>query len=350
MPQPELKSIIKDYTKKQNQILDNRPKNTNLLTLDHIGNVIKGLPTNNLNMRYEPKQYLEEYMFHNYDHLLPIPKSERVSSGSLSEDIRNELLKLQQLREKQMVERIFFKKIMANQKILKGYNEDFYPFSFDECILRRKENVTYKIIFWNYLREINLITNVIFDENFLESRYLKIILLGFSIYSMIFFNLLLYSDIYINDFYLHKGRYNFFFQITKSLFSTLITAVLVKLMSLLLSSKNRLRKIIINRKYETDNDYIHDYKIILIILIIKIIIFYLILICFILFGWFYYICFGITYKHSEKYVLVGTAFSLLIYEILSIGVVALVSGFKYSSIKSQSRGLYEFMSIVNYFL
>ena len=161
-------------------------------------------------MRYEPKQYLEEYMFHNYDHLLPIPKSERVSSGSLSEDIRNELLKLQQLREKQMVERIFFKKIMANQKILKGYNEDFYPFSFDECILRRKENVTYKIIFWNYLREINLITNVIFDENFLESRYLKIILLGFSIYSMIFFNLLLYSDIYINDFYLHKGRYNFF--------------------------------------------------------------------------------------------------------------------------------------------
>ena len=116
MPHPELKSIIKDYTKKQNQILDNRPKNTNLLTLDHIGNVIKGLPTNNLNMRYEPKQYLEEYMFHNYDHLLPIPKSERVSSGSLSEDIRNELLKLQQLREKQMVERIFFKKIWQINK------------------------------------------------------------------------------------------------------------------------------------------------------------------------------------------------------------------------------------------
>ena len=66
--------------------------------------------------------------------------------------------------------------------------------------------------------------------------------------------------------------------------------------------------------------------------------------------WFYYICFGIAYKHSEKYVLVGTAFSLLFYEILSIGVVAIVSGFKYSSIKSQSRGLYDFMSIVNYFL
>ena len=32
--------------------------------------------------------------------------------------------------------------------------------------------------------------NVIFDENYLENRYLKIILLGFEFYSFIFFNLL----------------------------------------------------------------------------------------------------------------------------------------------------------------
>ena len=350
MPHPEIKNIIKDYSKKQNKILENNPINTNLLKLDQVGNVIKNLPTDNLNMKYEPKQYLNQYMFHNYDHLLPIPKSERVSSGSLSEDIKNELLKLQQLREKQMVERIFFKKIIANQKILKGYNEDFYPFTFDECILRRKENVTYKIIFWNYLREVNLIVNVIYDENYLDNRFLKIYLLGFSIYSMLFFNLLLYSDNYINDFYLHKGKYNFFFQITKSIFASLITVVIVKLISLLLSSKNRLRKIIINRKYESDKDYIHDYKIILIILAIKISLFFLILIAFLLIGWLYYICFSIPYPHSQKFVLVGTIFSFLIYEILSIGVVAIASGFKYSSIKSQSRGLYKAMSIVNLFL
>ena len=350
MPHPEIKSIMKDYSKKQNKILENKPINTNLLTLDKIGNVVKNMPTETLNMKYEPKQYLNQYMFHNYDHLLPIPKSERVSSGTLSEDIQNELLKLQQLREKQMVERIFFKKIIANQKILKGYNEDFYPFTFDECIIRRKENATYKIIFWNYLREVNLIVNVIYDENYLDNRYLKIYLLGFSIYCMLFFNLLLYSDNYINDFYLHKGKYNFFFQITKSIFASLITVIIVKLMSLLVSSKIRLRKIIINRKYESDKDYIHDYKIILIILALKIALFFLILIAFLLIGWLYYILFSIPYPHSQKFVLVGTIFSFLIYEILSIGIVAIASGFKYSSIKSQSRGLYKAMSIVNLFL
>ena len=350
MPHPEIKSIINDYSKKQNKIYEEIPKNTNLLKLNDIGNVVKNLPKDNLDMKYEPKQYLNKYMFHNYDHLLPIPKSERVSSGSLSSDIRNELLKLQQLREKQMVERIFFKKIIANQKILKGYNEDFYPFSFDECILRRKENVTYKIIFWNYLREVNLIINVIYDENYFDNRYLKIYLLGLSIYTMLFFNIFFYSDKYINDFYLHKGKYNFFFQITKSLYSTLITVIFIKLMSLLISSKNRLRKIIINRKYETDKDYVHDYKFILIILLIKIIIFFLILILVLLFGWYYYILFSIPYQHSQKFVLIGTIFSFLFYEIFSIGIVALVSGFKYSSIKSQSRGLYDAMSIVNLFL
>ena len=81
MPHPEIKSIINDYSKKQNKILDEMPKATNLLKLDDIGNVVLNLPTDNLNMKYEPKQYLNQYMFHNYHHLLPVPKSERVSSG-----------------------------------------------------------------------------------------------------------------------------------------------------------------------------------------------------------------------------------------------------------------------------
>jgi hypothetical protein len=350
VPHPEMKSIFKDYTKKQNKILEERPLNTNLIKLDHIGNVIKSLPIDNMKGKYKPKNYLNEYMLHNYDHLLPIPKSERVSSGSLSSDIRNELLKLQQLREKEMVERIFFKKIIANQKLLKGYNEDFYPFTFDECIIRRKDEVTYKIIFWNYLREVNLIVNVIYDENYLDNRYLKIYLLGLSVYSMIFFNLLFYTDEYINDFYIHKGKYNFFFQITKSIYSSLSTFVVVKLMSLLVSSKDRLRRIIIRRQYESDKDYRHDYKIILIILLIKIVIFFLFLICFLFFGWFYYCCFAQLYRHSDKFVIVGTIFSFIIYELLSLGVIAMVSGFKYSSIKSQSRKLYKIMCIVNKFL
>ena len=349
-PRPELQSIFKDYEKKQQKILDDQPKNTNLLTLDHIGNVVKNLPTDNLNMKYEPKEYLNQYMFHNFDHLLPVPKSERVSSGSLSSDIMDELLKLQQLREKQMVERIFFKKIIANQKLIKGYNEDFYPFSFDECIMRRKENVTYKIIFWNYLREVNLIVNVFYDENYLENRYLKIYLLGLSLYSMIFFNLLFYSDNYINDFYIYKGKYHFGFQITKSIYSSLISSVVVKLMSLLVTSKNKLREIIIKRKYETDKDYIQQYKMVLCILALKIVIFFILLLCFLVFGWYYYCCFSVPYPHSQKFVLVGTIFSLMIYEIFCIAVVALVSGFKYSAIKSQNRRLYHIMLIVNHFL
>ena len=347
MPQPEIKSIIKDYSKKQNEILENKQLDNNVLKLDKNGNVIKNLPTDNLNMKYEPKQYLNQYMFHNFDHLLPVPKSEQVSSGSLSSDIRNELMKLQQLREKQMVERIFFKKIIANQKLLKGYNEDFYPFSFDECIYRRKEKITYKIIFWNYLREANLIVNVFFDENFLECRYLKIYLLGFSIYLMLFFNLLLYSDNYINDFYIHKGNYNFFYQITKSLYSCFITCILVKSASFLISSKIRLRNIIIKRKFERDKEYIRDYKKILFILTIKVSVFFSILIFFLFFGLYYFVLFAKCYKHSTNFVIVGTIFSAMFYELFSIGIIALASGFKYSAISSQSRGLYEFMSYVN---
>ena len=352
MPKTDMDDVMKDYNKQQNKINEERIIKTNLLHLDTVGNVVRDPEVNfkQFNMKYEPKEYLDKYMFHNYTHLLPVPKSERVSSGSLSSDIRNELLKLQQLREKKMIETIFLKKIVFNQKLIKGYNEDFYPFSFDESIIRRKEGITYLIVFWNYLREINLIANVIFDENFLENRYIKIILLGFEFYCLIFFNLIFYSDDYINDFYKHKGKYNFFYQLTKSLYSTLCTAIVIKLTSLLITCKNRFRNLIITRKYESDNEYRKDYKFWIIILTIKIGIFYAILVTLIIFGWVYYMCFSVPYKHSQKFVLVGTIFSMLLYEIFSIGIIALVSRLKYVSIIEQHRKLYNIMMIVNYFL
>ena len=320
--------------------------------IDKNGNVVRDPEVNfkPFNMKYEPKEYLDKYMFHIYTHLLPVPKSERVSSGSLSSDIRNELLKLQQLREKKMVETIFLKNLIYCQKLIKGYNEDFYPFTFDESIIRRKEDVTYLIIFWNYLREINLIANVIFDENYLENWYLKIVLLGFEFYCFIFFNLILYSDDYINDFYKHKGKYNFFYQLSKSFYSTLCTAAVIKLGLLLISCKDRFRNIIINRKYESDIEYRKAYKFWFIILIIKIAFFYAVLVALVIFGWVYYMCFSIPYPHSSKFVLVGTIFSILLYEIFSIAIIALVSRLKYVSIKEQHRKLYNILMIVNKFL
>ena len=89
---------------------------------------------------------------------------------------------------------------------------------------------------------------------------------------------------------------------------------------------------------------------VLCILALKIGIFFILLLCFLVFGWYYYCCFSVPYLHSQKFVLVGTIFSLIIYEVFSIAVVALVSGFKYSAIKSQNRRLYTIMSIVNNFL
>jgi hypothetical protein len=342
----------KDYHKRQNKINEEKVVKTNLLHLDNVGNVVRdpSVEIPKLNMKYEPKEYLDKYMFHNYEHLLPVPKSERISSGSLSSDIRHELMKLQQLREKQMVETIFLKKLVYNKKLIKGYNEDFYPFSFDECIIRRQEGLSYLIVFWNYLREINLIANVIFDENYLENRYLKIILLGFEFYSFIFFNLLFYSDDYINDFYIHKGKYNFFYQLTKSIYSTFCTAIIIKMSLWLISCKDSFRKVIITQKYESDFEYRNNYKFFIILLIVKIGFFYAILVLSIIYGWVYYMCFSVPYRQSQGYVLVGTIFSILIYEILSIGIVALVSRLKYVSIKDQHRKLYNILMILNKFL
>ena len=354
IPQPDMDIEMKEYKKQQKKIKEEKVVKTNLLYLDHVGNVAMNpevdINPNNFNMKYEPREFLQKYMFHNFGHLLPVPKSERVSSGSLSSDIRNELQKLQQLREKKMVETIFLKKLLYNQKLIKGYNEDFFPFPFDECVIRRKEGLTYLIVFWNYLREVNLIVNVIFDENFLENRFLKIVLLGFELYCLIFFNLIFYTDEYINDFYTHKGKYNFIFQITKSIYATLCTAVAIKLCSLLISCKDRFRNIIIKRNYETDKDFRKEYKFWINILLIKNGAFYLILTVLIIFGWVYYMCFSVPYRHSQAFVLVGTCFSLLIYEIFSIAIIALVSRLKYVSIKEQHRRLYNILMIVNKFL
>ena len=88
----------------------------------------------------------------------------------------------------------------------------------------------------------------------------------------------------------------------------------------------------------------------MIILLIKISFFYAVLVALIIFGWVYYMCFSVPYHHSSGFVLVGTIFSLLLYEIFSIGIIALMSRLKYVSIKEQHRKLYNILMIVNKFL
>ena len=162
--------------------------------------------------------------------------------------------------------------------------------------------------------------------------------------------MIFYGDDYINDFYIHKGKYNFFYQLTKSIYSNLCTAVVIKLSMLLISCKDRFRNIIINRKYESDIEYRNDYKFWIKVLTIKIGFFYVILVAWIIIGWVYYMCFSVPYRHSSKFVLVGTIFSFLIHEIFGVGIIALVSRLKYVSIKAQNRRLYNIMMIVNKFL
>ena len=348
MPDNQINYLMTSYEQKEKELEEkNKIKNTNLIKLDEYNNVTIKKPEDKCKVHYEPKMFLEKYKFHNFGHLLP-PPIEKESNGTLSSEMRKELLKLQQLREKKMVEKIFFKNILSVQQLIKGYNEDFYPFSYDECILRRKETITYGIVFWNYLREVNLIVNIIFDENYLDNRILKIILFLFSFYCQFFFNLLFFSDNYIDNFYINKGEYSFFYQLTKNIAATLASFVLVKACSFLLSSKSKLRKIIMTRKYESDEIYIVQYKKYLRELTFKICCFYLILVIFLIFGWYYFCCFCVPYRNTQKYVLAGGFISIIINNIFSIIVCAIIGFIRYTSIVSKNKKFYKFTYIMNY--
>ena len=217
---------------------------------------------------------------------------------------------------------------------------------YEETILKDKR--TFIKIYWAFLVDKLLIIETFFGENYLNLFIIKLSFLICTFLMIFFLNALFYTDEYISDSYHNNGVLNFFSGLPKSVYSFIATFIITNLLHILSNSKSEFMHLIKEKNNDIDYSIIIDNK--LRKLRNKLIAYFILIFSLGLFFLYYVASFCATYRHSQKYWIIGCAESYTIDTVAIVVICLLLALFRYISIRRKIKFLYKLANIINKFL
>ena len=162
---------------------------------------------------------------------------------------------------------------------------------------------------------------------------------------IIFLNAFFYTDEYISNAYHNDGVLDFFTSLPKSIYSSLVTLVITSLLKMLSNSKNELTRVIRNKR--KDNNYIFFVNNKLRKLRNKLIAYFILVILLDIIFLYYVSAFCAVYHYSQKYWFFGFLESFGFDTLTTIFICAIISLFRYISIKKKLKCFYIFANIIS---
>ena len=227
---------------------------------------------------------------------------------------------------------------LHNKKVNYAYtDEELRDMDFYQAI--HDDSRSFLRIYLAILIEEHIILNTFFTDAYLELRAIKLSFLIFSLEINFFLNAFFYTDEYISDVYHNDGVLDFFSSLPKSLYSFLVSLILVNLLKMLSNSKKQLLKIIKER--EDKNEYIELMEAELKKLKKKLTIYFTIVFILGLFFAYYASAFCAVYQNSQKFWFYGCLESLAMDLSTPFAICLLLSGFRYIGLKKHTKCLYQ---------
>ena len=182
-------------------------------------------------------------------------------------------------------------------------------------------------------------------------RIIKMFLFFFGFSSDLTINALFFDDDTIHKIYEDKGKFNFSYQIPQILYSTLISRFIDSLIKNFTLSKDNIIKLKQKKQKEDLNQY-HLKKLIRTIKI-KFISFFIINFIFLVFSWYYIICFCGIYVNTQIHLISDSLISLVTAQILPFGMFLIPGVLRIPSLRVEkpTRGfLYKLSSLLENYL
>ena len=203
-------------------------------------------------------------------------------------------------------------------------------------------------IFWSFLVNTQIILGICFTSKYLNLFVIKFSVLMIKFQINFFCNALFYTDKYISDTYYNNGKFDIFSGILKSIYSFLVTLVIISLLSILTNNKSEIVNTIWNRTNKME--YLRQVNINLKKLRNKLIVYYIIIIVLGTAFLYYVSAFCAVYRNTQKYWLIG-CLETFILDFLSLIVICLfLSLFRYISLQKRIKCLFSLSKIINIFL
>ena len=216
---------------------------------------------------------------------------------------------------------------------------------YDEAI--EKENRKFCKIFADRLIIKQMLINIFYNNNWIIPRTIKFIFFIVRIDLYLVVNALFYNEEYIRDLYYSEKEETFLSFVPRSLnriiYTTVVSGILDFIISLLFPSENKIKKILLRKKYNiievktkiyfSIKNIISNYKIFIIISYFLTII-----------SWYYNSCFNNVYPYLKIEWIKSSIFIIIVMQIISFIECLLFSFLRFISIKCKSEKIYRFSS------
>ena len=203
-------------------------------------------------------------------------------------------------------------------------------------------------IYWDYLKEKQIILNTFFLDNHLELRAIKIILFCFSFGLEFTLNAFFYNDDYVSKAYNRNGVVDFISDLPKSIYSFLVSLFITYTLGILSNSKKNLENVLKNEK-DIDEFRILCKKI-LRNLKIKLFFFFFVIFLLEIVFWYYTSAFCAVYQNNQKLLLLSTIESFILTLIIPFPLCLLLTILRFLALKFHLKILYYMSKIIDLFL
>jgi hypothetical protein len=211
-------------------------------------------------------------------------------------------------------------------------DQELNSLEYDKALIY--DNRSYFQYYWSLLKKKHLILFTFYPQNDYNLITLKIsfFLLGFSLYFTI--NGFFFSDDSMHKVYIDRGIYNFVYQITQILYSSVVSTIInMILKKLSLSEKN-----IIELKREKDeNVFLEKFKSISQYLIRKFLIFFILSFLLLLFFWYFISCFCGVYVNTQIIFIKNTFISFALSMVYPFGLNLLPGFFRIPALRDKKK-------------
>ena len=211
-------------------------------------------------------------------------------------------------------------------------DQELNTLEYDKALIY--DNRSYFQYYWSLLKKKHLILFTFYPQNDYNLITLKIsfFLIGFSLYFTI--NGFFFSDDSMHKVYIDRGIYNFVYQITQILYSSVVSAIInMILKKLSLSEKN-----IIELKREKDeNVFLEKFKSISQYLIRKFLIFFILSFLLLLFFWYFISCFCGVYVNTQIIFIKNTFISFALSMVYPFGLNLLPGFFRIPALRDKKK-------------
>ena len=193
---------------------------------------------------------------------------------------------------------------------------------------------TYLQYYISLIKTKQLIIFTFYPINDYNSRIIKICLFLFSFSLYYTVNAFFFNDATMHQIYIDKGSFNFIYQIPQILYSTIISAVIKKILTFLSLTEKNLIEIKSQKNFELG---VAKMKKILKCLYIKFTLFFIFDFLFHIIFWYYISCFCVVYKNTQMYLIKDTIISFGTSLLYPIGINIIPGFLRIPSLKAKNK-------------